>query len=100
MAVLGAYVQQPREAISYVIDYSCWLDAAAVEILDPGVPTLIITPATTPPLVVTGAISGTDKVKLLVSGGIDGTQYKNEVVVSTSEGQIKEDEVKFTIRDF
>jgi len=99
MSVLGSFIQQPREAKYYTIDYSCFLDATIPETLNPGVPTIIVSPVTAPTLVVTGAVTGDDQVRMLVSGGVDGERYKVEVVVGTSEGQIDESEFKITVRD-
>jgi hypothetical protein len=98
MSVLGNVVQQPREALHYTIDYSCWLDTVAGEVLDPSI-NVIVSPTTTPALVVQAALSGTTAIQLLVSGGEDQTQYKVEIVALTSLSQIKEDEIKVTVRD-
>lgn len=98
MSVLGSFVQQPREAIYYTIDYSCWLDTTIPETLDVTPPTVVVTPTTSPVLVATAAVSG-DRIKVLVSGGLDGEQYKVEVVVGTSESQIKEDEIVIQVQD-
>ncbi len=99
MSVLGSFIQQPREAKYYTIDYSCWLDATIPETLNPGVPQIIISPITAPALVVTAGVTGDDQVRMLISGGVDGERYKIEVIVGTSESQIDESEVKITVRD-
>ncbi len=100
MAVLGSFIQQPREALYYTIDYSCFLDPDIPEILNAGVPSIIISPTTAPALVVVGQVLVQDnQVRMLVSGGNDGTRYKVEVVVGTDQSQIKEDEFKITVRD-
>jgi len=99
MAVLGSFVQQPREALYYTIDYSCWLDDSIPEALTPGLPTLIVSPVTVPALVVSGTVVDPDKVTLLVSGGLDRTSYKIEIIVGTDNNQIKESEVKIKVRD-
>jgi len=99
MAILGSFIQQPREALYYTIDYTCFFDATVSEILDPGPPTIIISPITTPILVVVGQRFSDFQIRMLVSGGLDGTRYKIEVVVGTDQGQIKEDEFKITVRD-
>ncbi len=99
MAILGSFVQQPREAIFYTIDYTCFFDATIPEILNPGPPTIIISPVTTPALVVVGQRLNDIQIRTLVSGGLDGTRYKIEVIVGTDQSQIKEDEFKITVRD-
>ncbi len=100
MAILGSFIQQPREALFYTIDYTCFLDPDIPEVLNPGVPTIIVSPITAPALVAVGQVLvGDDQIRLLVSGGLDGTRYKIEVVVGTDQGQVKEDEFKITVRD-
>ena len=100
MAVLGSFIQQPREALYYTIDYTCFLDPDIPEILNAGVPSIIISPITAPALVVVGQVLVQDnQVRMLVSGGNDGIRYKVEVVVGTDQSQIKEDEFKITVRD-
>ncbi len=100
MAVLGSFIQQPREALYYTIDYTCFLDPDIPEILNAGVPSIIISPITTPALVVVGQILvGDNQVRTLVSGGLDGTRYKIEIIVGTDQSQVKEDEFKITVRD-
>ena len=100
MAILGSFIQQPREALYYTIDYSCFLDPDIPEILNAGVPSIIISPITAPALVVVGQVLVQDnQVRMLVSGGNDGTRYKVEVIVGTDQSQVKEDEFKITVRD-
>ncbi len=100
MAVLGSFIQQPREALFYTIDYTCFLDPDIPEVLDPGVPQTIVSPITAPALVVVSQILVADnQIRLLVSGGLDGTRYKVEVVMGTDQSQIKENEFKITVRD-
>ncbi len=100
MAILGSFIQQPREALYYTIDYSCFLDPDIPEVLNSGVPSIIISPITAPALVVVGQmLPGDNQVRMLVSGGNDGTRYKVEVIVGTDQSQIKEDEFKITVRD-
>ncbi len=99
MAILGSFVQQPREAIFYTIDYTCFLDPDIPELLNPGPPTIIISPVTAPVLVAVGQRLSDLQIRMLVSGGLDGTRYKIEVVVGTDQSQVKEDEVKITVRD-
>jgi len=100
MAILGSFIQQPREALYYTIDYSCFLDPDIPEVLNSGVPSIIISPITAPALVVVGQVLVQDnQVRMLVSGGNDGTRYKVEVIVGTDQSQVKEDEFKITVRD-
>ncbi len=96
---LGSFDQQPREVVFYTFDYECWLDSDLPELLDPGVPALVIAPVTTPALVVVAEVVGTMKVRLSVSGGKDQSQYKIDVTVLTDAGQIKENEIDIRVVD-
>jgi hypothetical protein len=99
MSRLGNFTQQPREVKYYTITYVDFLDATIPEVLNQVTPTIIISPVTTPVLVVTAAVSGDDLVRLLISGGEDGVEYKVEVIVGTDNDQVKEDEVTINVRD-
>ena len=97
---LGIFNQQPREALFYSIDYSCWLDATIPEALNDVEPLIIITPSTEQPLVVTPETIVPNRVRLLISGGVDGTTYKVEVIATTDAGQTQESEVTIRVRDY
>jgi len=99
MAKLGNFSQQPNEALYYTIDYSYWLDTTAGEILDTGTPTIEISPSTSPALVVAPQVTASDQMKMLISGGKNGTLYNVEFRVLTSAGQIKEDELLIRVLD-
>lgn len=92
--ILAKYTKQPSERKRYVLDYSDWLDSGetistAVFSVDP-VGGLIVdassigTPATT--------------VAYFVSSGTTAVQYTVTVTISTSGGQIKEDEVLYHVK--
>lgn len=94
---LAKYVKQSTERKRYVVDYTDWLDTGETLTLA----SLAVSPATTPPLVVDASAIGTDNktVVYFVNGGLDGRTYTITLTATTSVGQVKEDEITFSIRD-
>lgn len=95
---LGRFIKTPAERKRYSLDYSEWLDTGETVT---GA-TFAITPTgTATPLVVDASsisASGTEVV-YFVNYGTDGTTYTLDVVVTTSGGQTKEDQVLFSVRE-
>lgn len=97
MSVLRQFVQSSVEVKKYTIGYSNWLDAgealAAVE--------AAVTPVGVPPFEVVvdfDAISNIVQV-LAGPGGIEGQTYEVTILITTTEGQKKQDCLLFTIVD-
>lgn len=76
----------------YTVDYSPWLETS--EVLTNF--QMVLTPVTTPPLVADGAFISADFTILTVflSGGLGETLYTLSFVTTTSEGQIKRDDMQ------
>jgi len=94
---LAKFTKDPDERKKYTISYVDWLaeDESLVT------PTITVTPTTASPLTVdTEEIDTAESaLSFFVEGGLDGTRYKVIVQVETSEGQIKEDEILFIVRE-
>lgn len=94
---LARFTKQPSERKRYSIDYSDWLDTgetiSAVTFLPSPVATggLEIDASSITP-------SGTSVV-FFANYGVSGTTYTVTVTVTTSGGQIKEDEILFSVRE-
>lgn len=95
--VLGKYFKSPADRKRYTIDYTDWLDSA--ELIS--TVTFEVTPVGTSVLVIDGIAIDTDAkgVVFYASEGLDGTNYKAFPTMTSSNGQIKEDEIRFTVRD-
>lgn len=91
--ILATHTQTTQERKRYAIDYSGFLEATEV------IQSVTVNPDAG--LTITGeAIVNDDKgFVFFVSGGTNGTTYKVEVLMTTSDGQISEDVVKFKIKD-
>lgn len=97
---LGTQTQQPDEMLDYDIDYSKWLvgtDRIAS-----------VTMAVEPPfdeqtnpngLQATYVSHDGVKVKFWAKGGISGQTYKVTMTLQTDDGRIKQDELKFRIKE-
>jgi hypothetical protein len=91
---IGKYRKQPADRLRYRVDYSDWLD--------PGETITGVTHAVTPAgLVVDGLVvdPGDTTVSFFASAGVDGEEYKVSITVTTSQGQIKEDEILYSVKD-
>jgi len=95
MTVHRAFMQAPIEAKRYVFDYSCWL--APSETL--ATYTVAVSPPTTPPLIAKGAYADPTKkiMSVMLTGGINKTTYKVIMVVTTSDGQTKRDDIHMRV---
>jgi hypothetical protein len=96
MAIIGNYTQQPADRIDYDVDCSGVLGDG--DTLTDAV--CSVTPVTDPVLTVSPALFGSDTVKMWVSGGVAGNTYKVELTVTTSNTLVKQDELKFRIKDY
>jgi hypothetical protein len=90
MGVLAKYVKAAVERKRYQLLYSNWLDVGeAVSNV-----AFTVTP-------VDGIVVNTDgvTVQYYASGGLDGTSYIAAAVMTTTQGQIKLDDVFFAVRE-
>lgn len=94
--IIARYTQGDGETKIYEIDYSEWLTPGETLTSSNAVPDLV----TTPPLLTSTTLTlSITSVNLTVSGGLADSDYIVKVTVSTSNGQIKEDCVEFSVRD-
>ena len=90
--LIGSFTQQPADVLDYDIPY----DVTEGDSVQSAVAT--VTPAgltVQPPLVIPG-----NKVKLWVSGGTSGVTYKVEVTTTSTLGRVKQDELRFRVKDY
>lgn len=92
MGVLGKFSKQPIEVQDYDIDFNEYLvsqsDTASSFVVssDPGIT-----------IVNSSLISG--KVKVFVSGGLDGEQYKVSATVTTTGGRVKQADILIKVKE-
>lgn len=96
MAILGKYFKDPDERKRYTVDYSDWLDSG--ELISSV--TFEVTPSTGTPVVIDGDSIDPDSTGIVfyASEGADGTTYRVYITMTSSNGQIKQDTVQFTIK--
>ena len=93
MAILNTYTKQAADHLDYDIEYEDFLSTGDSVLSG----TVSVSPSgltIDPPLVV-----GTT-LKLWVSGGTVGTTYKADVTMTTAQGRIKQDELRFRIKEY
>jgi hypothetical protein len=94
---LAKFVKSPAERKRYSIDYSEWLDTGEL------VSSIVFTVAPSTgaaPLVIDSYLIGTPAtdVDFFANYGVDGVGYTVNVVMTTSGGQIKEDQILFSVK--
>lgn len=82
-SVLGKFVKQPTEVLDYFVDYSEWFSTRD------DTPSSVATTAETGITHVSSTIIG-ETVRVVLSGGTDGQQYKITVRLTTAGGLVKE----------
>ncbi len=94
---LARFTKQPAERKRYSIDYSDWLDTGETI----STVSFVTTPASAGALVVdANSITAAGKsVVFFANDGVSGTTYTVTVTITTSGGQIKEDEILFAVRE-
>lgn len=95
MSTLAAFQKRAIERKRYTLDYSCWLDEGET-LADFAI---VVTPASVPPLVASGAYSDpTDtKITTYISAGLAGAIYTVSFIASTSYGQTKRDDLQMRV---
>lgn len=95
---LGSFQKTPVERKRYSLDYTDWLDTGET-IVDR---VFAVTPITgaSPLQVDASAIDPTGKlVQFFANYGDDDVTYTVDVQITTSGGQIKEDQILFSVKD-
>jgi hypothetical protein len=94
---LARFTKGPTERKRYSIDYSDWLDTGET------ISAVVFAPS---PLVAGGLevdaftiSTPATSVVFFANAGINGTTYTLDVTITTSGGQIKEDQILFSVRD-
>lgn len=94
--LLGRYTQQPGERLKRLLDYTQWLETSELIQLV----SVVITPATDVPLVVTSVVvdPAGKKFAYYTAGGEDGETYEIKFSVTT-QTQLKQDEVEIDVEE-
>lgn len=90
MAVIASYIQQPAERLDYDVPYDV---ASADSVLS------AVVAVESSGLTVDSIVLG-NTVKLWVEGGTNGVSYKVTITTTTTLGRVKQDELKFRIKDY
>lgn len=95
--VLGAFLKQPREELDYYVDFSDWLATGETV----STVSFEVSPvSSTNPLTVSAPFTSDNIViGFTVRGGEDGTDYKVTMLTTTSNNQIVEREIYYTVEE-
>lgn len=95
MPVLGKFTKQSSEALDVDVTFGKWLFAAG----DDSAASLNVQAEPGITLGTSHLDPDTGTVKVWVSGGLDGEQYKITVTLTTTAGRVKQIEVVCKIKD-
>lgn len=93
MSVLARFTKQPVEVQDYDIDFTDYLTALS----DTAV-SHVVSVETGLTLMASNLTSGI--VKVFVSGGVDGNQYKVSATITTAGGRVKQGDIIIKVREF
>lgn len=93
MAILNTFVKQPADYLDYDVEYEDFLSDG--DSVASGTATVSAAGLTVDPPLVVGTT-----LKLWVAGGTVGTTYKVDVTMTTAQGRIKQDELRFRIKEY
>lgn len=96
MALLATFEKQPIEVLDYDIDYTAWL--AGNDEIESVVATVTPESGMSADLVL--IVDAKTKVKLWMHGGSAGTTYTAEITITTTDGRVKQDEVRFRCKEY
>lgn len=89
---IGSQLKQPVEVQDYDVDYSQWLTTGD----NVQSATVTVEPAG---LTVGAIVINDPRVKVWLSGGMNGVTYKVTVTATTADGRVKQDEFKVKVKD-
>ena len=93
MAILGKYTKQPRETESYTIDYT--------DDLTDGDEIISCAGSVSPEgIELMSTVHDGGSVRVWLRGGTVGVKYKVEVIITTGDGRVLEDEFVVTIKEY
>ena len=90
--ILGRFQKQPGETLDYDVDYTDWFSNRT------DTPASCVVTAEAGLTKVSDARTG-NVVKIVLSGGTDGTKYKVTVRMTTTTGMVKEADFTVTIKE-
>lgn len=93
MLMKWKFTQTTGERKRYTLDYSDWLDTGELV----STVTYAVTPVTASPVVVNGTSTTDSGGIFYMSGGLVDRRYEILITMTSSQGQIKQDEVTLHI---
>jgi hypothetical protein len=94
---LGTFTKTPVERKRYTLDYTDWLDTG--ETVTGCVFTVSPSTGVTPFIIDASAITGSGlMVTFFANYGVSGVTYVVDVLMTTSGGQTKEDQINFVVK--
>lgn len=98
MTYLATKKKQPGERMDYDIWYANDPNGADPWLTDSDQITGATVVVSSPELSVSHIVFA-DRIKLWISGGLNGKTYKVTITITTEGGRVKEDELRFRVKD-
>lgn len=89
---MKSYRQQPSERLDYDVHFNSYISAG-----DSVVSATVVSDAPSV-LITTCTVADRERVKVMVSGGVDGGTYKVTVLATTTLGLIKEVDFRLKVK--
>ena len=95
MSTLRAFNQTSLERKRYTVSYARWLDPS--EALFDHI--IVVSPSTAPALTAEDAFASNfdTEISFFLKGGVSGVVYEVKLVATTTEGQVKEDNIQMAV---
>ena len=98
MAIVATYTQQPADKLDYDVYYADAPDGSP-DWLGAGDSITDAVVTVSPVGLTVTDITSANRIKLWASGGTSGTTYKITMTITTTEGRIKQDELRLKVRE-
>lgn len=91
LTILGLFDKQPGETLDYNFDLTAWLASKAGDTITS------FTISADPGITIVSSSKTGGVIKVFVSGGTDGVNYKITCTVSTAGGRVKQGEIEIAV---
>ena len=98
MSIIATYTQQPADRLDYDVYYASAPDGTP-DFIDTGDSLASVVTSVTPTGLTVTSLLTDNRVKLWVSDGVDGVTYKVTITATTTLGRVKQDELRFKLRE-
>jgi hypothetical protein len=97
--IIGVILKQPIEVYDYDVDATPMFNGDGADFLDSTTVAITVDDVVSTDLLVTPVVASPTDIKLWISGGLHGVEYKVEVNAVSDAGRTKQDELMVIVED-